>query len=131
MDDAIDAVVEIFTWVGLGAGLLLGLVALILKLADGTWMPARAVVERADDRTVVRWFDHAGGVNEAALDHEQERAIGARDMADIFYRTGRANRMRLTRGSPAVGAVARLAAGLAGLGIAALVTSWVLLFARG
>lgn len=131
MDDAIDALVEIFTWIGLGAGLLLGLVALVLKLADGTWMPTRAVVERTADRTLVRWFDADGGVNEAALDHEQERAVGSRDMADVFYRVGRPNRMRLTHGSPVVRGMTRLALGLAALGVVALVTSWVLLFARG
>lgn len=131
MDHAIDAVIEIFTWVGIGAGLLLGLLALILKLADGTWLPARAVVERSGERSLVRWFDEDGGVNEALLNHEQEHAIAGRDMADVFYRRGRRDRMRLTHGSPAVRAVALLAAGLLGLGVVALVISWVLLFARG
>ncbi len=41
MDHVIDAVIEIFSWVGLGAGVLLGVVALILYLADGTWLPVR------------------------------------------------------------------------------------------
>ena len=51
MDHAIDAVIEIFTWVGLGAGILLAIVTVILKLADGTWLPARAIVEHSDDRS--------------------------------------------------------------------------------
>ena len=45
MDAAIDAVVEIFTWVGFGAGALLAGIALVAYLLDGTWVPARAVVE--------------------------------------------------------------------------------------
>ena len=52
-------------------------------------------------------------------------------MADIFYRRGIGGRMRLTQGSPAVRAVALLAAGLIGLGVVALILSWILLFARG
>jgi hypothetical protein len=131
MEHAIDAVIEIFTWVGLGAGFLLGLLALILRLTDGTWLPTRAVVDRTDERTIVRWFDADGGVNAAYLDHEQERVVGDHDMTDIFYRRGRLNRMRLTHGSPAIRAVALLAAGLVALGLVALITSWVLLFVRG
>ncbi|MEU1970741.1 hypothetical protein ABZ477_03725 [Microbacterium sp. NPDC019599] len=131
MDHAIDAVIEIFSWVGIGAGILLGLVALILKLADGTWLPARAIVEHNDGGSLVRWFDADGGVNAAHLNHEQAHKVAGHDMADIFYRRGTPNRMRLTHGSPAVRAVSLLAAGLFALGIVALITSWILLFVRG
>lgn len=131
MDHALDAVIEIFTWVGIGSGILLGLVALILKLADGTWLPARAIVEHGDDASLVRWFDEDGGVNAAYLSHEQARELAGKDMADIFYRRGRPNRMRLTHGSPAVRAVALLAGGLLALGLVAMILSWVLLFVRG
>ena len=130
MDHALDAVIEIFSWVGIGAGILLGLVALVVKLADGTWLPARAIVDR-DDAAIVRWFDADGGVNAAYLTPEQARELEGQDMADIFYRRGRANRMRLTQGSPAVRSIALLAAGLFGLGVVATILSWVLLFARG
>ncbi|TDN92122.1 hypothetical protein [Microbacterium sp. BK668] len=131
MDHALDAVIEIFTWVGIGAGILLGLAALILRLADGTWLPTRAVVEHEDESSLVRWFDQDGGVNAAYLTYEQARELAGKDMADIYYRRGSANRMRLTHGSPAVRAVALLAAGLLGLGVVAMILSWVLLFARG
>ncbi|QIG39968.1 hypothetical protein G5T42_11135 [Microbacterium sp. 4R-513] len=131
MDHALDAVIEIFTWVGIGAGLLLGIIALVLRLADGTWLPVRAIVEHGEDSSLVRWFDEDGGVNASFLTHEQARELAGKDMADIFYRRGRANRMRLTHGSPAVRAVALLAAGLFGLGVVATIISWVLLFARG
>ena len=131
MDHVIDAITEIFTWVGLGAGVLLGLVALILHLADGTWVPVRAVLEGGESGRLARWFDEDGGVNEARLTHEQDHALAGKDMADVFSRRGSRNRMRLTHGSPAVRAVALLAAGLFGLGLVALILSWVLLFARG
>lgn len=131
MDHALDAVIEIFTWVGIGAGILLGLVALIVKLADGTWLTTRAIVEHGEDSSLVRWFDADGGVNAAYLTHEQARELAGKDMADIFYRRGRVNRMRLTHGSPAVRAIALLAAGLLALGLVATIVSWVLLFVRG
>ena len=131
MPQAIDALAEIFSWIGFGVGALLAGIALIMYLFDGTWVPVRAVVEASEHGRLVRWFDEDGGVGEAHLTHEQEHHIGDADMADIFVRRGSQNRMRLTQGSPAVRAVALLAAGLLALGVAALVTSLVMLFARG
>ncbi|WP_295786203.1 hypothetical protein [uncultured Microbacterium sp.] len=131
MSNALDALIEIFTWVGLGGGALLALAAVLLLLADGTWMPARAVVEDVEGGRVVRWFDDDGGVNEAPLSAHDEEKIGRADMADIFYRRGTAHRMRLTRSSPAVRFLSLLAGGVLGLGALAFVVSIVLLFARG
>lgn len=131
MSNALDAVIEIFSWVGLGAGVLLALVALILFVADGTWLPARAVVEQLDGHRAVRWFDEHGGVNEAPLSAHDETKVGPSDMVDIFYRQGSAHRMRLTQKSPLVRFVSLLAAGVLGLGVLAFVLSIVLLFARG
>lgn len=131
MSNAIDALIEIFTWVGLGAGLLLALAAVFLLLADGTWLPARAVVEHVDEGRVVRWFDHDGGVNEAALSAHDDAKIGPVDMINIFYRRGSENRMRLTRSSPLVRFMSLLAAGVLALGLVAFIVSIVMLFVRG
>jgi hypothetical protein len=129
--EAIDALAEIFSWIGFGVGALLAGVALIMYLFDGTWVPVRAVVESSPHGRLVRWFDEDGGVGEAHLTHEQEHHIGDADMADIFVRRGSRDRMRLTQGSPAVRAVALLAVGMLTLGVVALVTSLVMLFLRG
>lgn len=67
----------------------------------------------------------------AHLTHEQEHAIGDADTADVFVRRGTLDRMRLTQGSPAVRAVARLAMGLLALGVVAVATSLIALFLRG
>jgi hypothetical protein len=131
MDAAVDAVIEIFSWVGFGVGLLLALITLVMRLADGSWLPTRAVLEDSATGRLVRWFDEDGEVNEARLSHEDEHALAGKAMADIFYRRGSRNRMRLTERSPAVRAFGLLALGLIALGVFALVLSWVLLFARG
>lgn len=131
MQTAVDAVVEIFTWVGFGAGALLAGVALVAYLFDGTWVPVRGVIESTEHGQVVRWFDEDGGVNEAALTHEQRHIVGDAGMYDIFTRRGWNNRMRLTQHSPFVRSIALLAAGLVALGVVALIVSWVLLFLRG
>lgn len=132
MSDTIDAIAEIFTWIGFGLGAVLAVVALILRLADGTWVRTQGVVDDGPHGRLVRWFDdHAGGVGTAYLSHDQERRIGDAATADIYVRPGRHDRVRLTPGSPAVRAVGLLAAGLLALGVVALVTSLVLLFVRG
>lgn len=131
MDSAIDALVEIFSWVGFAVGALVAGIALIMYLLDGTWLPARGVIDDSEHGRVVRWFDEDGGVNEAHLSHEQERELAGKDMADIFYRRGARGRMRLTQGSPSVRAVAYLAGGLIGLGVLAIIVSGILLFTRG
>ena len=131
MSQAIDALAEIFSWIGFGVGALLAGIALIMYLLDGTWLPVRAVVETGPNGRLVRWFDEDGGVGEAHLTHEQDHHIGDADMVDIFVRRGSLNRMRLTHGSPAVRAVTRLANGMLALGVVALVTSLVMLFVRG
>lgn len=131
MSNVVDVVIELFTWVGLGAGILLAVAALILYVADGTWVPVRAVVEHVDDHRVVRWFDEHGGVNEAPLSPHDDARIGDADMADVFARRGSSHRMRLTRSSPLVRFVALLAAGVLGLGAVASALSIVLLFVRG
>jgi hypothetical protein len=131
VSNALDAVIEIFTWVGLGGGAVLAMVAVVLLLADGTWLPVRAVVEEVDGGRVVRWFDDQGGVNEAPLSAHDDAKVGSADMADIFYRRGSAHRMRLTRSSPVVRFVSLLSAGILGFGILAFVSSIVVLFVRG
>lgn len=129
--DVIGAIVEIFTWVGLGAGALLGLVWAIIVLADGTWLPVRGVVEKLPEGPVVRWIDLYGDIGQARLSHADAAQLGAADMADVYYRKGSLDRMRLHPGSPAARAVGRLAVGFAALGVVSAVVQLVLLFMQG
>ena len=129
-DHAIDAVLEIFTWVGLGAGLLVAFLALVARLADGSWVPAQVVLADEGDGRIARWFGHEGRVGSARLNHEQEKALAGRETADVFVRLGRDDRMRLTKGSPLVRMLAWLAVGLGAMGALAAAASLLLLFAR-
>ncbi|MCR2783996.1 MULTISPECIES: hypothetical protein [unclassified Microbacterium] len=131
MDAALDAILEIFSWVGLGAGALVGLVALVLWAVDGSWLPTRGVVDQDEDRTVVRWFDDDGGVGGAVASHADAERLAGESMVDIWYRHGSRDRFRLTHHSPGVRAAAWLAAGLAMLGVLAFAASGILLFVRG
>lgn len=131
MANAVDAIVEIFTWVGFGAGALLAGIAFILYIADGTWRPVRVMIEDAASHRVARWFDDDGGVGEARLTEAQEHEIGKVDVADVWVRQGSLDRMRLTRRSPTVRTFLLFAVGLLGLGLGGLILSIVLLFVSG
>lgn len=91
---ALGAITEILSWVGIGAAVLFGVAALIVRLADGAWQPIRGLV--IDD--VVRWFGD-DGVHEAPLTPEL-RAAATRDELDLFHRIGSRDVVRLHRHSP-------------------------------
>ncbi len=126
----LDALLTIFTWVGLGVGALLAGAALVLYALDGTWVPERAVVERTDRGLIARWF---GGraVGEAPLSEEDHVALGGGDAVEVFVRVDSTDRMRRTRRSPVVRAVLGFALGFLGLGVVAFGVSWILLLAGG
>lgn len=131
MDTALDILLEVFSWLGLGAGLLLGVVSVILWAADGTWLPADAIVDHEDDGTIVRWFDAEGEANSAHASAADAAALDGADRASIWYRHGWRGRMRLTRRSPALRAATWAAGGMLTLGLLAAAASWILLFVRG
>jgi hypothetical protein len=128
--DSLDAVIEIFTWLGFGGAVLLGIVAVAFWVADGTWLPVEALVDHEDDGTFVRWYDADGDANSVLAGEADAAELAGRDRAHVWYRYGWRDRMRLTRRPPALHAVMWAALGLLGLGVVALVTSWVLLFVR-
>lgn len=131
MDTALDILLEVFSWLGLGAGLLLAVVAVILWAADGTWLPADAIVDHEDDGTVVRWFDADGDANTAHASAAEAHHLEGVDHAPIWYRHGWRGRMRLTRRAPAFRAVVWAAVSMLAVGVLALAASGILLFARG
>lgn len=131
MDAAMDALLEIFSWVGIGLGLVVLLIALVARLADGSWLPARAVVEEGPEGRFVRWFDADGAIGQARLTLEQDAKLSGRSMADIYYRRGWTDRMRLDPRSPAVRPLTLLGIGLVAFGLACAIASWVLLAVAG
>ncbi len=128
--NALDAVVEIFSWLGFGVGLLLLIIAVILWAADGTWLPAEGWVDHDDSGATVRWYDGDGDANSAQLTPSEASAIGGRDRVPLWYRHGWRDRMRLTRRPPGLIPVLWAAGAAVALGVVALVVSWVLIFVR-
>ncbi|GAA3036918.1 hypothetical protein [Microbacterium dextranolyticum] len=127
----VDALIEVFTWVGLGGALALGVVAVIAWAADGSWLPADAVVDRDEGRTYVRWFDADGDANSAVASPADAATLEGRETALIWYRHGWTGRMRLHRRSAGLRMLVLSAGGMLALGALCLIAGWVLYFARG
>ena len=127
MGSTLDILLETFSWIGLGAGLLIAVVALILTLADGTWLSASAVLESSPDGRIARWFTHDGGVGMAVLSPHDDARAGAGDTIEIFYRRG-TNRVRLTAHSPLARLAWWLAVGFLAVGALSFAVSLIMLF---
>ncbi|KAA9131151.1 hypothetical protein [Microbacterium caowuchunii] len=130
MGSTLDILLEVFTWVGLGAGVVFAGVTLTVVLADGTWLPASAVVETTPSGRVVRWFADDGGVGEAVLSPSDDEHVGSADTVDLFYRLG-SNRIRFSRRAPAIRPALWLAIGCAAVGVLSAVVSIVLMIVEG
>lgn len=135
---ALAAITEILMWAGLGAATVFGLAALIARLADGTWLPVRAVIigdgdpDPADpdgSAPVVRWFGQ-DGVHEAPLTDELRHAA-ERDEVDLHHRVGTHDRVRLDARSPWPRLLGGVALASGGIGLLALVVQVVAMLAAG
>lgn len=57
--DTLSVVGEVLSWIGLGIGVPLLIVALLIRLVEGQWIPVEIAVIDRDGRPTARWF--AGG----------------------------------------------------------------------
>ncbi|MFV0375104.1 hypothetical protein [Microbacterium sp.] len=128
MDTALDAILELFTWLGVCGAVLCGVCAVVLWVADGTWLPADAVVDHEPDGTWVRWFDLHGEANNAQVSGEDAGRLSGRDTATVWYRYGQRHRVRFTRRAPGVRIAAWATLVCAVMGALAFAGSTVLLF---
>ncbi|GLJ79842.1 hypothetical protein [Microbacterium imperiale] len=131
MTTALDAVLEVFTWIGFGGAVVLAIALVVLWASDGTWLPAEAIVDHDGDGTWVRWFDDEGEANSARVDAHTAAELADVDRAHIWFRHGWRGRMRLTRRPPLHRPLLGLTWGALALGIVSVVVSTIVLFARG
>lgn len=130
--DVLAVIVEVLSWVGLGVGVPLFVVALILRAADGRWREVDIeIVEPAPGSAgdpVARWFAD-DELHERALSADERHAITDPDAATGF--AGRGGRLRFERH----GALARvfwvLSLALLGVGVIALAGTIVLMLVMG
>ncbi|RLK47452.1 hypothetical protein [Microbacterium telephonicum] len=130
MDHALDAVLEIFSWIGFAGAALFGVVWLIVWAADGSWAQAEAIVDRDGAEPVVRWFG-ADGAHVAPLTPSDAATLADADDATIWFRLGRPGLVRLERRPAVLRLLAWASVAFAVLGVLTVVGSVVVLFVRG
>ncbi|MFS0866725.1 hypothetical protein AB3M83_05250 [Microbacterium sp. 179-B 1A2 NHS] len=129
MAGALDAILEIFSWVGFSAAGIFGLMGVVMWAADGSWLPAQAYLD--DDGVTARWIDADGEVNSARLTDVDAEALAGAERADIWYRHGWRDRMRTTPRPPHLRLLWGLSAGGFAVGAVSGIVSLVALFVRG
>lgn len=73
--DALAAVGEVLSWIGLGAGIPLIVVAAMIALAEGRWEQVDIAIIERDGIPIARWF--AGGdFHERALTPREDAGDG-------------------------------------------------------
>ncbi|MFJ2542448.1 hypothetical protein [Microbacterium sp. NPDC087589] len=76
--DTLALVGEVLSWVGLGVGLPLLLLALLIRTVEGAWLPVEIAVIERDGSLIGRWF--AGGdFHERPLTRRESAAADADD----------------------------------------------------
>ncbi|GLJ62191.1 hypothetical protein M1D46_14435 [Microbacterium sp. JZ70] len=126
----IGAITEIFSWIGFGAALVLGLIAIIARLADGTWVPVRAFVLSEQEPPILRWFTVGHTVGEAPLTPELRAAAGDADEVDVFTNPQRPGSVRLHQHSPLPRFLGWGAIAFGGLGVVSTIVQLILVAMR-
>ena len=129
MANALDAILEIFSWVGFLAAGVFALTGLVVWAADGSWLPTQAYLD--DDGVTARWIAADGDVNTATLTDADAGVFAGADRADVWYRHGWKGRMRTTPRPPHLRLLWGMAAGGFAVGAIASIVSLIALFARG
>jgi hypothetical protein len=91
---ALSLLLELFTWVGLGAGLLCFVMWLAVKWGGGTWVETTAVMPEPGDPQV-RWMTEDGTLHSQQLDDGELADFAADGAATIYYSRRHPHRMRL------------------------------------
>ncbi|GAA1838794.1 hypothetical protein [Agromyces salentinus] len=92
--DTIGVIAEVIGWVGLALGLAsLGLV-LLIRIADGRWLPTDAVIADEADGSVVRWFAE-GEFHTRRLSASERQHVEDLDEEKAFYREREPEHLRL------------------------------------
>ncbi|MCP1428979.1 hypothetical protein J3D45_001477 [Microbacterium foliorum] len=77
--DTLALVAEVLSWIGLGLGLPLLIVAALIRVTEGPWMPIEIAVIDRDGELLARWF---------AGDDFRERRLRRSEPSTVGWTTG-------------------------------------------
>ncbi|WP_173922760.1 hypothetical protein [Agromyces sp. Marseille-P2726] len=118
--EVVSVVAEVIGWIGLAGGLGCLLLALLIRLADGRWLPTEAVVIDQAHGSTIRWFAE-GGFHQRRLSDDERAHVRHPDEELAYFKQREPDRLRLHDPPPGrrilrnVGIIMLLIAAIAGV----------------
>lgn len=131
MLDRVGEIAELFTWLGLLMGVLVLLVALVVRLVEGHWLTADADTAEIDGDLQLTWIADDGEVYRRFLEPDERETVGAAPRVTVHYRKGRPLRAHLDKRTHASRVLLLLGTILTGVGVIALVVQLVVVVGQG
>jgi hypothetical protein len=132
--DLLGLVFEVFTWIGFGCAVVVLLVMLIARAADGSWVETHGVIvdlpAGADGGQVreVRWMTEAAELYSRSVTDAEFDALRDPEEPNVFYARREPSRARFRRTADHTRALRLLFGVTFGIGVVCSVASIVLLF---
>jgi len=126
--DLLGLILEVFTWIGFGAAVVVLLVMLIARAADGSWVETHGVIIDGPDGREVRWMTEAAELFSRPVDDAEFASLHDADEPNVFYSRREPSRARFRRTADHTRALRLLFAVTFGIGVLCSIASIVLLF---
>lgn len=127
VSESLSLILDVLTWVGLVPGLLLLLVAGIVRRTGTEWVRVEAVAFASGGRTGYRWFGHGREVHEAWAAPAETGGIEPGDDVVLYYDARNPHRWRHELPEHPGRTVMILGLVLTGVGVLAAVVGFLLL----
>jgi hypothetical protein len=115
--EVVSVVAEVIGWIAIAGGLGCLLLALLIRLADGRWLPTEAVVIDQEHGSTVRWFAE-GAFHQRRLSDEEREHVRRPEEEPAYFKEREPDRLRLHEPPPGRRIIRNV--GLILVGIAAL-----------
>jgi len=132
--DLLGLVFEVFTWIGFGSAVVVLLVMLIARAADGSWVETHGViVDLPDDADggqgrEVRWMTESAELHSRPVTDAEIDALRDPEEPNVFYARREPSRARFRRTADHTRALRLLFGVTFGIGVVCSIASIVLLF---
>ena len=130
-EEAVAILLETFTWIGLGIGLLCFLLLIVMRAVDGPWVATSAVIIPGTDPVEARWMTLDGSLHSRVLDEHEGRDVGIDDDVALYYCHRAPYRMRFGRKGHAERILTLLTVLFGAIGVACFVGSLAYAFLLG
>jgi len=132
--DLLGLVLEVFTWIGFGSAVVVLIVMLIARAADGSWVETHGViVDLPDDADggqgrEVRWMTESAELYSRPVTDAEIDALRDPEEPNVFYARREPSRARFRRTADHTRALRLLFGVTFGIGVVCSIASIVLLF---